>query len=158
MVIYSLRCPVLLRSKFITADTTVLMGRELCSHDRQRNTCTVRLGWQRRKRRVETLMLTLLHWAANQGKGSRIWGMHWSWCCTHYFIIHFLLCLMGGFGSQSAFSSSGWTGVHMSAQENSLEHELILRPLMHEVICFIIAAERLLMHQRDAAAWEPSGN
>lgn len=58
MLIYSLRCPVLLRSKFITTDTTVLMGRELCSHDRQRNTCHVRQGWQRRKRGVEALLLT----------------------------------------------------------------------------------------------------
>lgn len=58
MVIYSLRCPVVLRSKFVTAGITVLMGRELCSHDRQRNTCHARLGWQRRKRGVETLLLT----------------------------------------------------------------------------------------------------
>jgi len=33
------------------------MGKELCNSDRQRKTCYVRVGWRRRERDVEALLL-----------------------------------------------------------------------------------------------------
>lgn len=121
--------------------------------------------WQQRERHwgpIACPITLYLDWAANQGFP---WQREWKngkCICANIVRVIFLsiYCFVWSVVSESnmPFAVQGERGVHMSAQQNSLECELILRPFMHEVICFIIAAESLLMPWRDAAACQPSGN
>lgn len=160
LVLYSLRCPVLLKSKFITAG---LNGERALQPWQAEKHLPWEAGMAKEKERGWNPISHPIFNPFYTEQQTTAEGAGYGECIganAVQSILSSISCSIWWVVLEANLPSAahGEQGVHMSAQENSLEHELIIRPLMHEVICFIIAAKRLLMHQWDAAAWEPSGN